>query len=200
LILPGGVKEVFMAKVRSLFLWVLIFVVSLAFIAAGAEQTKERRYNLPDHGVLQMKVPASWKEDVQEPTDNRLPPRIVLGPASGNLFHIVLFPFWKVSEDAPELTDKTARQMVQRAVDKAQPNATEKTLKIMELQGATGKGYYFAATDKAPEPGSYKFLTQGILPVGELAVAFTILTNDDKKETENAALTMLKAAIQVKGK
>lgn len=90
--------------------------------------------------------------------------------------------------------------MVQRAADANQPNAVEKNLKIIYLEGSSGKGYYFSATDKAPEKGGYKFLTQGILLVDELAVTFTILTNDDKKDTENAALTMLKSAIHVKEK
>jgi len=188
-----------MKKICSLFPWVVILLVSFAFIAA-AEQAKERRYTLPDHGILQMKVPASWKEEVVEPTDNRLPPRIVLKPASGDLFQIMITPFWRPSEDAPKLSDTMARQMVQRAVEKAQPNAAEKSLKIIELQGSSGRGYYFSATDKAPEPGSFKFLTQGILPVGELAVAFTILTNDAKKDVESEALTMLKSATQVKAK
>jgi hypothetical protein len=189
-----------MKKHCSLLLWLVVLSVSFAFIAAAAAQTKERSYTLPDHGVFQMKVPASWKDEVLEPTDKRMPPRIVLKPASGDLFQILITPFWKASEDAPSLSDTMARQMVQRAVEAAQPNAAEKTLKIVELQGATGRGYYFFATDKAPEQGSYKFLTQGILPVGELAVAFTILTNDAKKDVESAALTMLRGATQIPAK
>jgi hypothetical protein len=188
-----------MKKICALFQWVVILLVSFAFIAA-AEQTRERRYPLADHGVFQMKVPTSWKDEVVEPTDSRLPPRIVLRPASGDLFQISIIPFWKESEGAPSLSDTMARQMVQRAVDVAQPNAAEKPLKIVDLQGSSGRGYYFSATDKAPQPGSYKFLTQGILPVGELAVAFTILSNDAKKDVESTALTMLKTATHAEGK
>jgi hypothetical protein len=188
-----------MKKICSAFQWIMILLLVFAVVAMAAEQTKERRYPLPGHGVFQMKVPVSWKDEVRQPPNN-LPPTITLRPASGDQFQILITPFWKTREDAPSLSDKDARQMVQRAADNAQPNAVEKTLKIIELQGSSGRGYYFSATDKAPEPGSYKFLTQGILAVGELAVTFTILTKDGQGDVAGAALTMLKGAIHVKEK
>jgi hypothetical protein len=188
-----------MKKVCFVFQWVIILLMGFAFIAAAAEKTSDRRYTLPDHGVFLMKVPASWKDDVQQPPDKQ-PPTIAFTPASGNLFLILILPVWKEKKDAPSLTDETTRQKVQDAADANQPIAAEKKLKIIELQGSAGRGYYFSATDKAPEPGNPKFLTQGILLVGELAVAFSILTNDDTREVESAALTMLKSAIHVKEK
>jgi len=188
-----------MKKICSVFQCVMILLLGFAVIAIAAEQTNDRRYPLPDHGVFQMKVPASWKDEVQQPPEKQ-PPTIVFRPASGDLFLILITPVWKTKEDAPLISDETARQLVQRAADDNQPNAVEKNLKIIELQGSAGRGYYFSATDKAPEPGSYKFLAQGILLVGELAVAFAVLTNDDKRDVESASLTMLKSAIHVKEK
>jgi hypothetical protein len=177
----------------------MILLLGFAVIAIAAEQTNDRRYTLPGHGVFQMKAPTPWKDEVTQPT-NDLPPKITLRPAKGDQFIISIIPFWKESEDAPSITDAAARRMVERAADKAQPNAVEKNLKIVELQGSAGRGYYFSATDKAPEPGDYKFLTQGILLVGELAVTFTVLTKDGQKEVDSAALAMLKSAIHVKEK
>jgi len=185
-----------MKKRCFLLIWVVILLVGFAFIAAAAEKTSDRRYTLPNHGVLQMKVPASWKEEVKQQSDN-LPPTIALTPASGDQFKIFISPFWKESEDAPDINDYMVHRMVQRAADTNQPNAVEKTLKLIFLEGSSGRGYYFSATDKAPEKGGYKFLTQGILLVDELTVTFTILTNDAKKEVESAALEMLKSAIKV---
>jgi hypothetical protein len=187
----------FMKRICYLFQWVVILFVGFAFIAAAAEQTKDRRYTLPDHGVLQMKVPVSWKEEVQQPPDDRLPPRIFFRPARGDLFVILITPIWKVKKDAPLLTDSDLKKMVQRVADDNEQNAVEKTLKIIELQGASGRGYYFSATDKAPAPDDYKFITYGALLVGELTVAIFIATNDDKKDVESAALEMIKTAIQV---
>ena len=129
-----------MKKRCFLLIWVVILLVGFAFIAAAAEKTDDRRYTLPDHGIFQMKVPASWKDEVQQPDDNRLPPTISFRPTSGDQFLILISPIWKVKKDAPLLTDGDLQKMVQRAADVAQPNAAEKTLKIIELQGASGRG------------------------------------------------------------
>jgi hypothetical protein len=188
-----------MKKVCFVFPWVIILLVSFAFIAAAAEKTSERRYTLPGHGVLQMKVPASWKDEVKQQAEN-LPPTITLSPASGDQFKIFITPFWKASEDAPDLNDYMVHRMVERAAEANQPNAVEKPLTLIFLKGSTGRGYYFSATDKAPQKGGYKFLTQGALRVDELVISFTILTNDEKKEVESTALTMLQSAIQAQGK
>jgi hypothetical protein len=66
----------------------------------------------------------------------------------------------------------------------------------VEFQGRSGPGFYFSATDRAPKPGEYKFLTQGIVRVGELSVTFTILTNDGQEAVVKQALEALKGASQ----
>ncbi len=53
--------------------------------------TSERRYALPGHGYFVVDVPRDWKEQVRQPPD-RSPPTIVLGPASGNSFQVLLTP------------------------------------------------------------------------------------------------------------
>jgi len=189
----------FMKKRCFLLIWVVILLVGFAFFAAAAEKTSDRRYTLPGHGVFQMKVPASWKEEVKQQSD-KLPPTITFQQASGAQFLIVINPFWRESEEAPALNDYVVHRMVQRAADANQPNAVEKTLKLIYLEGSSGRGYYFSATDKAPEKGGYKFLTQGALLVDELAVTFTILTNDGQKDVESAALDMVKGATHAQGK
>lgn len=185
-----------MKKSFSVLRCVVILLVGFAFIAAAAEKTSDRRYTLPGHGVFQMKVPASWKDEVKQQSDN-LPPIITLTPASGDQFKIIITPFWKESKDAPDINDYIVHRMVERAADANQPNAVEKTLNIIYLEGSSGRGYYFSATNKAPEKGGYKFLTQGALRVDELVVSFTIFTNDAKRDVENAGLDMIKSAIQV---
>ncbi len=185
-----------MKKVCLVLVWVIISLTSFALIASAAEKTKERRYPLPGHGSLQMKVPTAWKEEIKQQADN-LPPTISFQQTSGAQFLVAVMPFWKESEAAPDMNDYAARKMVQRAVDAAQPNAKEKTIQILRLEGFAGKGYYFSATAKSPEPGSAKYITQGILLVDELAVSFVIFTNDGQKDVESAALEMVKGAIHV---
>lgn len=86
------------------------------------------------------------------------------------------------------------KSSVERAADGASQQAVEKTIPIRELKGSSGKGYYFSATDKAPKPDEFKYLTQGMLGVGDLAVTFTILTNDGQDAVVKEALSMLSSA------
>ena len=47
-------------------------------------------------------------------------------------------------------------------------------------KGKTGLGYYFSITDEAPsiKAGEYKYMTQSGIPVSNLLVMFTILSNE----------------------
>ena len=71
----------------------------------------------------------------------------------------------------------------------------EGALPIQEFKGTEGRGFYFSATDRAPVPGEYKYLTQGIIRVGEIALAFTVLTNDGQEAVVKAALAVLQTAV-----
>jgi hypothetical protein len=76
----------------------------------------------------------------------------------------------------------------------ATSQSVERVLPIQEIKGVDGRGFYFAATDRAPKPGEYKYLTQGMIRVGEIALAFTILTNDGEESVVQAALKILRTA------
>ena len=65
----------------------------------------------------------------------------------------------------------------------------------MEFQGRSGPGFY-SATDRAPKPGEFKFLTQGIVRVGELAVTFTIPNDGQEAVVKQALEALLKGAAQ----
>ena len=63
--------------------------------------------------------------------------------------------------------------------------------------GASGPGYYFTATDRAPKAGEYKYLLQGMVKVSELVVTFTILTNAGQEPIAHQALSMIKSAVHL---
>jgi len=50
-------------------------------------------------------------------------------------------------------------------------------------------------TARAPAPREYKYLTRGIVRVGEIALAFTVLTNDGQEGVVKATLKMLRTAL-----
>jgi hypothetical protein len=77
------------------------------------------------------------------------------------------------------------------------PPTIEGTLPPQELSGAANHGYYFKATDRAPKVGEFKYLTQGIVCLGEINLAFTVLTNDGQDSVIKAALDAMREALQV---
>jgi hypothetical protein len=89
------------------------------------------------------------------------------------------------------------RHSVQQTADKVKPSATEQYLPVEQLTGAPGPGYYFSATDREPKPGEFKYLTQGMLLVGDVVVGFSILTNDAQEKVRDQALATLKSASHI---
>lgn len=173
--------------------------VLFGLIAAGAIAqtggTSERRFTLPDHGYLVMQVPRDWSDKVSQPP-NRLPPTIAFGPAAGKPFHVLITPMWPIGKDRPPVSRDQLRAAVEGSAQAAKPQAVEKQLPLVELQGRPGPGFYFSATDRAPKPGEFKYVTQGMLRVSELSVAFTILTNDGQEAVVKQALDALRGAVQ----
>ena len=103
----------------------------------------------------------------------------------------------RMSRTSPVSTKDSIRQQVERSADEAKSQAAEKTIRVIEFAGSSGPGYYFSATDRAPKPGEYKFVTQGMLKVSDLVVTFTILTNDGQEQVSRDALSMLKSAVHI---
>ena len=174
---------------------VIANLVMLALDAALGQAAGmiERRFLLPDHGYFVAQVPPGWKDQVRQPP-NRLPPTIVFHRSSGQPFEILLTTIWPAGKDRPRPPREVLRKQVENAAEIAKSQSAESKLQIKEFQGRSGDVFYFSATDRAPKAGEYKFLTQGILPVGELTVTFTILTNDGQEDIVKQAIELLKSA------
>lgn len=174
---------------------VLSLVIVVASLCARAEEAAVRSYSLPEHGTFQVKVPESWKDSVAQSGDG-LPPTITFTPETGAPFKILVTPLWSAQPDAkmPTADELKAKVQLRGAADEVAKQAVEKTIEVKPLKGPTNTGYYFAATDRAPKPGEFKFLNQGMVVVADLLVTFTIFTNDGQDAVVTAALSMLSAA------
>jgi hypothetical protein len=177
---------------------VLLALFCVAVTQVRAADTDDRRYALADHGSLQLTVPTVWKEEIEQDRD-RLLPTIAFAQKAGAPFGVVLTPIWPTEKGAPSPDRRALRRLVEGAAEEVKSLTVEETIEVIELEGASGVGYYFSVTDRAPKPGNYKHMTQGILPVGSLMVPFTIYTNDGQQDIVADALTMLKSAIHSNG-
>jgi hypothetical protein len=50
------------------------------------------------------------------------------------------------------------------------------------------------ATDRAPKPGEWKYVTQGMVNIDGAPFAFTILTNDGQEAVAKAAMDLIRNA------
>lgn len=178
--------------IRKMLFGIIFGLVCASGAIARASGATTSEVPLPQHGSMQFKLPDGWQFSVRQP-EGQIPPTIRVQQKAGSSFEILVTPIWSFNHEAPAPSDRSLRQQVQQAADAAQESAVEKKLVVKELTGVAGRGYYFSATDRAPKPGEYKYLNQGILRVDDLMVTFTILTNDGQEAVISNAFTMLKS-------
>lgn len=160
-------------------------------LACGA-MAADMRVALPERPALVIPLPVGWRGQVRRAAPE-LPPTIVLSSITEKNFQIMVTPLWSMRADAKPLTPDFLRAMVAAAAEKAKPQAVESELPVRELSGQGLFGAYFSATDRAPKPGEYLNLTQGMVTIGELQVGFTILSNGDAAAVNRPALQMLQS-------
>jgi len=165
--------------------WVVLSIVTAA--TAIAADGEKKAFPLPDNSKLELTIPPGWKDELREKT-------IALSPREGAPFQVVLAPVARQRPGASADTAIKMRHSVQQGADKIKPSAVEQYLPVEELGGAPGPGFYFSATDREPKPGAFKYLTQGMLLVGDVILSFSILTNDGQEKAKEEALAMLKRA------
>ena len=161
-----------------------------AVTGAMAADGEKKAYALPDNSKLELPIPAGWKDEPKEKS-------IALSPREGAPFQVVVTPVARQKPGASADTAIKMRVSVQQGADKVKPSAIEQYLAVEPLTGAPGPGYFFSATDREPKPNEFKHLTQGMLLVGDVVVAFSILTNDAQEKVRDQALAMLKSASHI---
>jgi hypothetical protein len=171
-----------------------IFIACWPGLAAAAPQS----FLMPGHGTLLLNVPEGWKSDLKQPPGG-LPPTIGFGGQSGGSFVVLVTAVWGSSPGSTAPDDAKTKTAVATAAKSAESQSVEGSLSLQNLVGASGRGYYFRATDRAPKPGEWKYLTQGMIRSGGIGLTFTILTNDGQAAIEKAALKMIRSAVQQPG-
>jgi hypothetical protein len=172
-------------------------IVALVAIAtsAAALASAPHVFELPDHGALALLVPAGWAAKVRQPP-NRLPPTIMMRPLADAAGELIVTAVWPVGSAVKIPDEATLRSQVEEAAKNAALQSVQRRLPIREIKGVDGRGFYFTATDRAPKPGEYKYLAQGIIRVGGIALAFTVLTNDGQEGVVRSAIEVLRTAAQ----
>lgn len=177
-----------MHGLRSLTLALLIGSALCAGARADAVASAGR-YPIADRGRLLLPVPPGWIEQVERPAPGAAP-KIFFGTRTPPAFLVTLNT---ALTGAP--ADATLRAQAAALLDAARPQARELDIELQRLHGRAGAGYYFNATDIAPAPGSFEFLTRGVLQIGPLTVEFTVLSNEQRARIVGQALDLLERAV-----
>jgi hypothetical protein len=164
-------------------------------IVHGAGEKAVRKYPIPGHGTLELNVPASWKVEVHKPQEN-MPPTLIFKPTSGDDFQVLVTVLWSKKGEPDFNSPNKARAFVEKDGQKLLPNTVETKIELKEIKGVTHIGYYFSVTDKAPNPGEYRYMNRGVIGVGNLLLNATILHRVKESESVKDALSMLREARQ----
>jgi hypothetical protein len=84
-------------------------------------------------------------------------------------------------------------ELVATSAEQAATQSEEGSLKVENFSSESVFGSYFSATDKAPPPGEYKYMTQGVASFGNLVINFIALSHGDPDETRDVLLGILKS-------
>ncbi|MGO9850295.1 MAG: hypothetical protein ACLPTM_01575 [Steroidobacteraceae bacterium] len=183
-----------MRTLTPLALAALFSVTTLSGAAASSTASSVHVYPLPDHGRLLLSVPDDWKEEIKSPQPGA-PTALWFSARSGASFNVLITP---ITAPKPENTvpdDVAIRAMVSASARKLESQSVEKQLLLKDLVGPTCRGYFFVATDKAPAPEEWKYLAQGVVRIGGIALAFSVLTNDGQQPIAKAAIEMVRQAV-----
>ncbi len=167
-------------------------VAALSVLLACGAIAADMRVSLPERPALIIPLPVGWRGQVRRAAPN-LPPTVILSSITEKNFEVMITPIWSTSPDAKPMTPEFLRAMVAAAAQKAKAQAVEAELPVRDLSGQGLFGAYYSATDKAPKPGEYRNMAQGMVAVGELHVGFTVLSNGDAAAVNGPAIQMLQS-------
>ena len=178
---------------------ILIMTLSVIFLAANnalaAEPKAVRKYPIPDHGVLELNVPTSWKSEIHKPQKD-MSPTIIFKPAKGDDFQVLITVLWDKTGEKDFNSPEKIRTFVEKDGQKLLPKTVETKIILQEIKGINTAGYYFSVTDKAPNPGELRYMTRGGIGVGNLLLNVTILHRMKDSESVKEVLPMLREAKQ----
>ena len=181
--------------VKLLFVMTPLVTLLLTSIVSAAGQKAIKKYPIPEHGTLELNVPTAWKGEVHKPQET-MPPTIIFTPAKRNDFEVIITTLSGHTGEQEFNSQDKVRTLVEKDSQKLLPTAAETKIVLQEIKGVTHTGYYFSITDKAPNPGEYRYMTRGVIGVGNLLLSVTILHRVKDSQSVKDALSFLREAKQ----
>jgi hypothetical protein len=171
--------------------WYALVLLAVSWPLSASEPSSH--IALPGGDELWLSIPVAWNEKFEPPKQN-MPSSVWLTPRQGASFNVLITPLSGTQMGAAMSDDNRLRAVVTSAARNALAQSVEMTIPVHDLTGPSVHGFYFFATDRAPKPGEWKYLTQGMVNIDGAPFAFTILTNDGQETVEKTALELIRNA------
>ncbi len=177
----------------------LILTLTLNFLEAGIVLSSEprliKKYPIPGHGELELTVSNGWKSEIHR-SQEFMPPTLIFSPKKGNDFQLLITVLWDAAGKQDFRSPDKLKAFVMKDGQKLLPKAIEKELTVQQMRGIHSIGYFYTLTDKAPNPGEFRYMTRGGLAVGNLLLNFTVLYRKENSPFFAEALSVLREAKQ----
>jgi hypothetical protein len=164
--------------------------------AAAAEQPllEWQEQVIPGVCALRIAVPHGWSAIMRSALGGAVDIRIT--PTSGAPAEVLITGLaprgrseLKRSGDIKRATKAMGEDLLSGSV--------ERRIELERVDGTAGSGFFFSLTDKRPQlpEGQYRYMTQGIVAVGPLRLAITVLADQPSSPAKTMALDLLRTAV-----
>jgi hypothetical protein len=181
-----------MKRIFSLCIGVMLLAAASLSLQA-AQVSDMRSYTVADEGLLNLYVPRHWTDRKSELSVG-LPRTIRFSSSEGERFEVLFSARWSGREDPAVVEPNFVLSVAAYGAKIAAPQAVEPELEVRSLPTNSGEAYVFAATDKDPKPGEYRYMVQGAVNVQGLVCTFTILSEEQNSPAVADAIEMIRTA------
>jgi len=183
-------------KETVLFFTTILITFFFVHIACADEKTEKKKYPIPNHGVIELNSPASWKAKVHNPQQN-MPAIIIFNPATGTDFQVTLMVSSGKKEESGFNSPEKVKNLLEKEGQQLLPRIVETKIILKEIKGMDHTGYYFSVTDKNVDPGEYRYMTRAVIGVGDLLLQVSVLHRVKESGAVKETFSMLRQAKQI---
>ena len=164
----------------------LIFAVAASWAAAAPAASSSKTLAVGNSSVV-LDWSSAWVVDSDTAS---LPPESAAFNMADAMKMRALLSTGPMREEIS--TDAGINAVVTSMAAKLEGQSVEKKIEVQRVAGDHSRGNYVCATDRAPKPGEYKYMCQGLLSVDGTPFVLTLLYNDPGKADADKVIAAMK--------
>ena len=174
----------------------VIAAVMAAALAAGSARAQAlvewQELVIPGVCSLRIAVPQGWTALLARPAPGAAEVRIT--PDSGPRAEVMMVSPVP-NQGVPTRSTGEIKAAVRAMGEARLAGSAERKLVLERVEGTDGTGFFFSLTERRSDPGAEpRHLTQGIMAVGPLRLAVTVLADEPASAAPAMALDLLRTA------